>query len=128
MKKNIFIFKTAFLFILCALLFINISGVFSEANTNVTHRPVVIQITEDAYSNKKILGCILDSAQHLNRLPEYLAEEINGDKKLWKVEYLSDDNCPAGFDLLLEWVLIYYYDKGYQIKFITDNLIILEQE
>ena len=128
MKKNIFIFKTAFLFILCALLFINISGVFSEATTNVTHRPVVIQITEDAHSNEKILSCILDSAQRFNRLPNHLVEEINGNKKLWKVEYLSDDNCPASFSTLLEWVLIYYYDKDYQIKFITDNLIILEQE
>lgn len=126
MKKKTFMFKTAFLFILCALLFINISGVFSEANTNATHRPVVIQITEDAYSNTKILGCILDNAQFNNRLPKHLVEEINVNKKLWKVKYLTDDNCPASFSTLLEWVLIYYYDKDYQIKFITDNLIILE--
>lgn len=126
MKKNTFTFKTAFLFILCALLFINISGVLIEANTHTTHRPVVIQITEDVYSNAKILSCILDNAQASNGLPNHLVEEINGNKKLWKVKYLSDDNCPANFSTLLEWVLIYYYDKDYQIKFITDKLIILE--
>ena len=127
MKKNTFMFKMTFLFILCTVLFINIPGVFSEANTNTIHRPVVIRITADEYSNLKVLACMLENAQSFDALPKYLFEEINGNKKLWKVKYLSDDNCPASFSTLLEWVLIYYYDKGYQIKFITDTLIILEQ-
>lgn len=126
MEKNTFIFKMTFLFILCTVLFINISGVFSEANTNPTHRPVVIRITEDEYSNLKVLACILENAQRFDASPKYLFEEINVNKEVWKVKNLTEDNCPASFGTLLEWVLIYYYNKDYQIKFITNNLIILE--
>lgn len=128
MKKNTFIFKMIFLFILLStILFTNIPNLFSKASANVVFRPVVIYISENEDFNRKNLAGILLVAQWNNYLSKDLLEVIEVNKKIWGVEHLTDDNCPANFSTLLEWVLEYYYSRGYQIKFITSTLIILEQ-
>jgi len=128
MKKNTFIFKMIFLFILLStILFTNIPNLFSKASANVVFRPVVIYISENENFNRKNLAGILLAAQWNNYLSKDLLEVIEVNKKIWGVEHLTDDNCPASFSTLLEWVLEYYYSRGYQIKFITSTLIILEQ-
>jgi len=119
-SKIIFIFIT----IILLALFIGHLSAKSEAQGKIIKHTIIIVDTnnESKRSNAGILDFLLEKIS----LPKNMEVEIIALKKSMNIKTLLEGCNQIANKPLVEWLLEYYYSKGYKITCVVGDWIILE--